>query len=80
MLPSEFKQLWEEMANEAFVDGFGDYLDNPETLRQLVSIVFTSMNDSLMKTQENIIEAIAKILNLTEYEKLGKDYLLPLFK
>jgi len=82
MLPSEFKQLWEELTAELFIDAFDDFLEDYSILHILVSIVFHSLNSLLHKTRISLIQTIGKMLNLPEeaYDQLENHCLAPIFQ
>ena len=74
--------MWEEMSNELYVDGFCDFLEDPNTLYYLTCTVFNVVNSSLLQTKEIILNSIMNTLCLPENVKVSFEtsYLTPIFR
>jgi len=67
-LPSEFKRKWEVMVAETIVDGFGDFIVEPEQFSLMVQASFSTAIDLAELTIEKKLKAVADVLGLVDSE------------
>ena len=66
-LPSEFKQAWDELVTELIIDAFSN-IEEYQEIVPLVSELFNSIRQEVLKLQRGITKDVAKRMNLINAE------------
>jgi len=66
MLPSEFRNLWEDFANKDLSDCFIDFYDNPLVAFQLIQEFVYLCQEIIDEQIESILKGIMELLNITK--------------
>ena len=71
-MPSEFKQLWEELTKNHLVDAFSDYLEDYKKFKTIVQASLKSVYEEIEITRNKIILKISEIFKLDINEENNK--------
>ena len=66
-LPSEFKQAWDELVTELIIDAFSN-IEEYQEIVPLVSELFNSIRQEVLKLQRCITKDVAERMNLINAE------------
>ena len=66
LLPSEFKDKWNQMAQEMIIDAFPDFIENHKASSQILYELFDYCNQFMQEKKQSIIELLTKEMNLEE--------------
>ncbi len=66
-LPSEFKQAWDELVTELIIDAFSN-IEEYQEIVPLVSELFNSIRQEVLKLQRGITKDVAERMNLINAE------------
>ena len=58
-LPSEFKNLWDELITELILDAFPDFLSQYKSIVILVQELFILVRDLILETKKTIVFNVA---------------------